>query len=161
MIQRIQTIYLSGVVFLCALMFVFTFGEIQSSAGTYILDAIGLHHHENGSVTEMLTTLQRMILTIFVAVVFIVAMVSVFMFRRRQTQIILCKFNILLLAGLIFAVSYYLDKGLSIVTSLAPGAEVNYKAGIAFPIVSIILTFLASRAIKKDIELIRSADRVR
>ena len=161
MIQRIQTVYLAGVVILCALMVVFPFGEIQASGSTYVLDALGLHHHENGSVTEMLTTFQKLIITLLVIVVLVVALVSVFMFRKRSTQIILCKLNILLLAGLIFTVSYYLDKGLSMIAAFAPEAEVNYKAGIAFPMASIVLTFLASKAIKKDEELVRAADRVR
>ena len=161
MIQRIQTVYLSGVVILCTLMFVFPFGEIQVSGSTYILDALGLHHYENGSVTEMLTTLQKLIITLLVIVVLVVALVSVFMFRKRSTQITLCKLNILLLAGLIFTVSYYLDKGLSMIAAFDPESEINYKVGIAFPMVSIILTFLASRAIKKDEQLVRAADRVR
>jgi len=161
MIQRIQTVYLSGVVILCALMFVFPFGEIQLSAGTYVLDAMGLHHHEDTSITEMLTTFQKLTLTVFVIVVLIIALICIFMFKKRTRQITLCKLNILLFAGLIFTVSYYLDKGLSMLAAFAPEAEVKYGVSIAFPIVSIILTFLASRAIKKDEQLVRAADRVR
>ena len=161
MIQRIQSIYLLGVIILCVLMFVFPFGEIQLTASTYVLDALGLHHHDDTSITEMLTTLQKLTLTVFVLVVLVVALISIFKFRKRSTQITLCKLNILLLAGLIFTVSYYLDKGLSMVSAFAPEAEVKYGVSIAFPIVSIILTFLASRAIKKDEELVRAADRVR
>ena len=161
MIQRIQTIYLSGAVIFCALMFFFPFGEIQSPQNTYVLDAYGLHHHDNGTLTEMLTIFQKLIITALVTAVAIVALVSVFMFRKRSLQIILCKLNILLLAGLIFAVFYCLDKGSSMITAFVPVAEVSYNAGIAFPIVSIVLTFLASRAIKKDEELVRAADRIR
>jgi hypothetical protein len=39
--------------------------------------------------------------------------------------------------------------------------EVRYKLGAILPIVSVILVFLATRAIKKDEDLVRSADRIR
>jgi hypothetical protein len=41
------------------------------------------------------------------------------------------------------------------------GKEVSYKEGAYLPLIQIILVFLAQRSIKKDEELVRSADRLR
>jgi len=40
-------------------------------------------------------------------------------------------------------------------------SEIIYELGSFLPIIAAVFTFLASRSIKKDEDLIRSADRIR
>jgi hypothetical protein len=48
-------------------------------------------------------------------------------------------------------------------TTLVPGVElpIKYQAGAWMSVLLIVFTFLANRYIKKDEDLVRSADRIR
>ncbi|MFH1319470.1 MAG: DUF4293 domain-containing protein [Bacteroidota bacterium] len=160
MIQRIQTVYLFGVVVLCALIFVFPFGEITAGSSVYVFNATGVHLHAENSTTKLMS---MVLVTIISIAALAIALISILFFKKRLTQIMLCQFNILLLAGLIVAVFYYFDEGQSMLASFNKDVTVSYDYDVAIflPMISIILTFLASRAIKKDEKLIRSVDRIR
>ena len=65
----------------------------------------------------------------------------------------------ILLDGIFVAVVFYLSD--SIGKEYNSNASPMYLAGTYFPILQIILLLMALRGIKKDEELVRSADRIR
>ncbi len=85
-------------------------------------------------------------------IVGVIALASIFLYKRRKHQIKHCWFMIFLLVILIAFINF-------IIRFINPND--HFSIGAFLPIASILLCFLAKRAIKKDDELVRSADRLR
>ena len=153
MIQRIQTLYLLAVV---ALMSVTLFAPIATftvGETTFTLSAFSL---SGGNQSQ--STLWMGILLVVSTVL---PLVTIFLFKRRQLQVRLCGAEVVLLLGaLVFLGIYYwlsVDKAFD-------GVEIMHKQfgwAAPMPLVSIVLTYLAGRAIFKDEILVRSLDRIR
>ena len=143
MIQRIQTVYLllasivSGV-----LIFVFNLWESLKSS-IYALDFLDSDSY-----------VLKLIPVLFLASA-ILAFVAIFIFKNRKLQFVIGRLTILInliLLGLLIYLSLTL-----------PGeAAVSEKGiGMFIPILAILLIVLANKAIKKDEDLVKSADRLR
>lgn len=84
------------------------------------------------------------------------ALITIFLFKKRFLQIRLIIFNIVLMAGyygMLFIYLWQYGKSLS--------AKLFVEIPSAFPLVCIILNILAIRAIARDEALIRSLNRLR
>jgi len=147
MIQRIQTIYLLISAILVGLLFAFPYAEIVRDGATYLLNFKGVlldgKLQENG-------------LAIPILIVVILAMhgFAIFSYKTRIKQIriiIISMFLIMCLSGLFLFFTYY---------SMS-GAQISLKMSMVFPLIAMILDYLAIRAIGKDEALIRSLDRIR
>ena len=143
MIQRIQTIYLllasivSGV-----LIFVFNLWESLKNS-IYALDFLDSDSY-----------ILKLIPVLFLASA-ILAFIAIFIFKNRKLQFVIGRLTILInliLLGLLIYLSLTL-----------PGeAAVSEKGiGMFIPILAILLIVLANKAIKKDEDLVKSADRLR
>ena len=153
MIQRIQTLYLFIAFVLMLLLFFFPLAEILSGEGQlYAFRFDGLYYA--GHETVYIQTVPTIILlSVIVAITFI----SIFLYRRRVTQMRINFFNMLLMLGYVGLVYFYVqDFSKSLEAEL-----VRYKVFDAFPFVGAIFSYLAIRAIGKDEALIRSIDRIR
>lgn len=82
----------------------------------------------------------------------VVSVVTILMYKNRGLQITLCRVILACLVGIMGLATYY--------AWAAIGSDVPY-IGTVFPIVAMISTFLAMRAIRADERLIRSMDRLR
>jgi hypothetical protein len=84
-------------------------------------------------------------------------LVTVFQFNNRKKQLRLARVMIMLIFALItmMLTSAYKTVNAEGVMNIVTGMAV------AFPSIAIVLTALAARAIKKDEELVKSADRLR
>ncbi len=102
---------------------------------------------------EIPDTLSLVILTALIA---IIALFSVFLFKKRVLQMRLSMINIFLMIGQLGLIYYF-------IYAIADKFDFayNFKIAIVFPIVGIILTILAYRAIRRDELLVRSMDRIR
>ena len=143
MIQRIQTIYLLiASVVSGGLIFVFNLWKTLKN-NVFTLD---LFQHES-------------VLLKFIPISFLVSailsIVTIFLFKNRKLQFVIGRIIILINLFLL---------GLLIYQSLSlPGeASVSEKGiGMFLPILVILLIVLANKAIKKDEDLVKSADRLR
>jgi len=79
-----------------------------------------------------------------------IALISIFLFKNRNLQVRLSNLNILIICILVGSVFYFSGQ-----------PTIHYEYGCYFPLAQLILTVLAIRSIKKDEELVRSADRLR
>lgn len=153
MIQRIQSLYLLLVIGLLNFMVFFPISELISSS-TEIVYKLGFTGIK--TETEVNTAFSIVPYSLLVALCLSVALVTLFLFKKRILQIRLTIFNIVLLVGL---------QGLAFYYTNAAGNELDasYSFTILFvaPIVSAILSFLALRGISKDEALIRSLNRLR
>ena len=137
MIQRIQTVYLLiALVILGALPFVFPLFTMSDGKE---------FHFMNDSFYTVLFGLSTSL-----------TLISVMYFKKRQHQFVLNRLTIILNLILL---------GLFVYRSLNLSGEtvqVSEKGiGIFLPIVAIVFLALANRAIKKDEDLVKSADRLR
>ncbi|MDD3079077.1 MAG: DUF4293 domain-containing protein [Paludibacter sp.] len=156
MIQRIQSLYLLLIVILSSVTLFAPVAEMVSSVGAgtaYILDFKGISQVKSTGnvVVESLWAL-----TTISAIIPIVALVTVFMFKKRILQIRLCVFNMVIMAG------YYGMLFLHLwLASAKYHADWHLSYPVIFPLVCIILDILAIRGIGKDEALIKSLNRIR
>ena len=92
------------------------------------------------------------------AVIALVAFITIFLFRNRILQIRFCIFNAILMIGFYALLGYYYWNAQKVA-----GAhfDLNLKIALTFPVVSIILDYLAIRNIGADEALVRSLERLR
>lgn len=144
MLQRIQTVYM----LLCvALMATLCFVPMV----TYTVD---------GTSGELVAFDFWWVGVLF-ALCALLPFVAIWLFKNRMAQVRLLVAEVVLLAGAqIFAVWYAL--GISrMAAAESTVAMSSIKTPTFFPIVCIILVWLAIRAIWKDERLVRSLDRIR
>ncbi len=138
MIQRIQTLYL---LIVATLQTILLFSKQAS-----FITTLGEEEFRVSSLWPM---------AVLIGITVLLAFFCIFIYRRRVIQIRLCVFNALLLLMLQAVVIYMLLRasGLS--------QESRYSFTAIFPIISVVLTYLAIRAIGKDEAMIRALNRIR
>ena len=152
MIQRIQTVYLLLVVILgivLCFMPVLQLVTPEEAATLQIweLSAFGFHA----------VPLQGLWgLTVATVLIPLLALVDIFLYKRRILQARLNIFTVMLCLGYygVLAVYVWLAK-------TALGVDWHLIPWASIPLISMILTLMATRAILKDEALVRAADRIR
>lgn len=150
MIQRIQTLYLLMVVILGTLLCFFSPVQFLMPETT---DYISLLAFDKWPLAVMSVAIPLM------------ALVNIFLFKRRLLQARVNIMNVILCLGyyaLIALYVAYVVKGYEHIgdTTLA-GAEWYLNVWAAIPMVNIVLLMMATRRILKDEALVRAADRLR
>lgn len=136
MIQRIQTIYLFIAFLLSGVLIFF----------------VSLWNNESGKsfyVEEVILAL-----ALFLASA-AVSLITIFLYNNRKLQFVLGRVNILLNFLLLGVFVYW--------SLMVPGEmQISEKGiGIFVPVLTIVFIVLANKAIKKDEDLVKSADRLR
>ncbi len=147
MIQRIQSLYVLISLILIELLLVLPFAEIVDGNTIYQFDKLGISS-EAGQVRNSWP------IAVLICIIALVHLVVIFSFKKRIRQIRMLVFSILLMLGL-FGMFYFFSY------FSFDNAQIGFKIVVAFPLVAIILDYLAIRAIGKDEALIRSVDRIR
>jgi hypothetical protein len=137
MIQRIQTIYL----FLTLL----TVGVLPYIFPLWVLD--------NGKEYFFM---QNQFYVILLGLSTAITVYSIISFKKRQTQFVLNRLNIILNLILLGLFVYH-----SLNISGETPAVSEKGIGMFLPILAIVLLVLANKAIKKDEDLVKSVDRLR
>ena len=153
MLQRIQTVYLLLIVALTIATLFFPLAVLQAGNDLFSFDASGV----STLMGELELIYPTWGLFALVAVIAIVALVTIFLFKRRILQIRLCVFNALLMIGF-YGFFAYLAYNF---TSSFAEMSLQVKFGLAFPLINLILDYLAIRNIGADEALVRSLDRLR
>ena len=150
MIQRIQTLYLLLVVILGTLLCCFAPVQFLMSEGTEYI--------------ALMTFDKWALATISVAIPAL-ALVNIFLFKRRLLQARLNIMNVVLCLGyyaLLALYVAYIVKGYEpIGEQTLAGADWYLNVWAAIPLVNLVLTMMATRRILKDEALVRAADRIR
>lgn len=142
MIQRIQSIYLAIVFTLSAILpLVFKLWD-DSKKKVYALELFS-----DPSIIAKLVP-------VFFLISALLAMFSIFKYKKRQLQFVLGRIIILINLFLL---------GTLIYLSLNIPGEASSEKGIGMfiPVVAILFAVLANKAIKKDEDLVKSVDRLR
>lgn len=160
MIQRIQTVYLLLVVALgISLCFVpvvqFVSPEDAAVVRAWELTAFGMNET---TVNELPAIQLNGLWGLLLASILIpvLALVDIFLYKKRLLQARLNIFSIMLCLGYygVLAIYIYLAK-------MVMGAEWYILPWAAIPLVCMVLTVMATRRILKDEAMVRAADRLR
>ena len=87
-----------------------------------------------------------------------VAVFEIFQFRNRMKQLLLGSVNLLLITATLGAAFYFTSQGEQ---ALNVKLEGKALAGFYLPTLALVLNLLANRFIRRDEQLVRSADRLR
>ena len=142
MIQRLQSIYLLIATILSATPPLFL---LMSKASETIHDS---------NLLEKQNLIGDWVSVLFLASTLITC-ITIFLFKNRKKQILLCQISILINLFLL---------GLLIYLSLVLSGEFNSSKKdieVFIPLFVILLLYLAKKAIKKDEDLVKSVDRLR
>jgi peptidoglycan/LPS O-acetylase OafA/YrhL len=135
MLQRIQTLYLLVAAVCSGVLSLTTYLMVVDGVTELVIDSVSYLILFEGSA--------------------LLSLVSIFLFKSRQTQFVMGRLNIILNLILL---------GLFVFRLLSlPGGTANPEKGIGLflPILSIVFLVLANKAIKKDEALVKSVDRLR
>ena len=147
MIQRIQTVYIFISALLIASLMKLKFADLSVNNEIYTFVAKGIFNGE-----ELI--INGLAILIFIPIIALLHFIVIFLYKKRILQIRILVFSSVLLLGLFGLFFYYTYAGIS-------GAKVAFKIPVVFPIVAVILDYLAIRGIGKDEALVRSLNRIR
>jgi hypothetical protein len=147
MIQRIQTVFLIISTILLGLLFLMPYAELAKDGMIYLFNYSGISL--DGALKY-----NGYALAILIGILVILHPVIILNYKNRNLQIRLLVLSILLMLGLFGLFFFFIHFAIG-------DAQVSYKVSVFFPLIAIILDYLAIRAIGKDEALIRSIDRIR
>lgn len=164
MVQRVQTLFLLGVIICMALVIVFPIWEKTNPETGFkcTLDAFYWQEYQQNksdrTTWELTFTKPTFYLAGIGAIICLIALYSIFQFKKRTMQVKLGALNAFLLMAYIATATYFIYQGEN-----KMGMEIRgiFKPGYFLPLGAMILNSMANRFIKKDEDLVRSVDRIR
>jgi hypothetical protein len=151
MIQRIQTLFLLVVAVLSGFMLTGDLLIMDSGSGTLFTIGFQGLGEEGGKIIQRLWPLSFLL-----ALVPLLALVAIFLYRKRSTQMRVTMITLLLSLGTLFLGAFYV-----IMFDRKIDVTIIWKIKVVFPLVSAILAWLAYRAILRDDLMVKSYDRLR
>jgi len=155
MLQRIQTLYLLAIVVLSGFVIFSPLADLINKVDNIIylvnFNGISLVKSTGNIIESRIWALNSVS-----SVVPIIALITIFSYKNRVKQIRLSVINmIFMLCFYIFLVMYIWPACIRLHT------DWHLRIAAVFPLVNIILTYLAIGAIGKDEKLVKSLDRLR
>lgn len=151
MLQRIQTIYLFLSSILLVLMLFMPIMDFNS--GEYAFNTLKITQLPETDANYSLTAIPIFIL---ISISTVITIFSIFLFKKRPLQMRFTVFSIILLVSFYLMIAYY--RFIAIDFEIV---STSYSIGLIIPLIASILNFMANRRIKKDEDLVKSADRIR
>ena len=153
MIQRIQTVYLLLTVILTALLFFMPVASLtipnEFSYQFYTTKVIQAGEPEVFIAYNWMSMILNILITVL-------SILIIFLYKKRFLQLRLCVVNIILLTGMLVLMWMQVR---NMTTELH--ADRQWGFSLCFPLIDIILNWLALRGIIRDISLLKSYDRIR
>ncbi len=162
MIQRIQTLFLLGVIICMSMVAVFPIWEKSNTETKYTLDAFYWQEYHLNKMDsdkwDLVVNQQVFYLIGLSAIVCLIALYAIFQFNNRILQIKLGAINAFLMMAYIATATYFIYQGENKMELEIRGI---FKPGYFIPLGGMMLNSMANRFIKKDENLVRSVDRIR
>ncbi len=166
MLQRVQTIFMTIAAVAMILMLFFPIWEksdqqFDADQREYaIMDAFQLEYKQIDKEANevMLGTQTTFILSVGAIAAALVMMFSITRYKNRMTQVKLNALFSLLTAATLVGTYLYTSKANALFDPTVPG---TFLIGFYLPIAAMLNNFLANRFIRKDEQLVKSADRIR
>lgn len=127
------------------------FNEVDTfSDKTYIFNLAGFYTTD----VEETTYQNQYSIMLFGILICAINLIIILLYKRRLLQLRFCIYNILFLVGL-FGIIFF------IVYNIPNVQSVSFHLPIVFPVISVILHYLAFRNIRKDEMMVQSLNRLR
>ncbi len=162
MIQRIQSVYLFLAFVMGILIFFFPIASFVTENAYFDFFICHIKDTSPNPFPEMKTAAHQfpwfytIPLAILQLIVSLLIVFTLFQYKKRPLQIkinyLTILLNVMLVGGIFYASS---------LIETQTGVVADYGFGGIFPLLSIVLVFLANSGVKKDEKLVRSADRLR
>jgi hypothetical protein len=135
------------------------FIDLITPAGTYQMNCMGINLSTPSEIiaeTAVIASSQNYIVAILAALIVVMSVIAIFLFKNRMKQMLVCKINIL------FYITLYVVMGLLIYNNYTLLGATTFKTTtfIVFPICSLITNGLAISAINKDEQMVRDSERM-
>ncbi len=166
MIQRIQSIYLLLVAAVMAATTLFPLVEFSTGGEVYQLLSYGLRAEgamvEAGDAVANSMSVSRLSVCVGVlcAASALLPFITIFLFKKRRVQIRLAFAEFVLLVGAILFLVYAIWSTREVFVSSGAVTWRLTMVGV-FPLIALILNWMALRRIIRDEALVRSLDRIR
>jgi len=152
MIQRIQSIFLLASLCFLVPMFFVPIAELIYETGEILnFNFTGFYLTEAGVTTRIDNQYSIMFFGILICAL---NLIIIFLYKHRVLQTRLCMYNMLLLAGL-------MGVTLFVLYSVQNVQSVLFSLPAVFPVISIILHYMAFRSIRKDELMVMALSRLR
>ena len=161
MIQRIQTIYFIAIIIICATLCSGSVIKVTETSVTGVNSehTLNLFYYtlfENGTLVK--SELQYILIAI-VSIIIALTITIIFSFKDRLKQLKLGKVNYIIMLVLVLAV---FAKAMTTIPTFTFAKLFPYSAiGMMLIVFLFYLNWRALRLVKKDEELVKSADRIR
>ncbi len=156
MLQRIQSVYLF-IVFIFAVLFgVLPLAYFPVDAPEMPLRLLQYRVFMD-AFAEMYGQWLGGVLIVLFSAIMLITVYTTFQYKNRLHQIAMGKLNILLHVVLIMATFFFLDT----IRGQVDATDFSYGPAVIFPVISLIFILLSNKAIRKDENLVRAADRLR
>jgi hypothetical protein len=152
MLQRPQTLFLLGVFILSLLLLTGSMALFTQDGNEFVLKHSGLFE-SSGEKLDVTTWP----LTLFLILVGLLSFLNIFFYRHRVRQMRIAVFLILLNAGLVGMMFFYV----AVAKLQLEGALVLHQWRFVIPPVNIILLYFAFRRIRRDELMVKAFDRIR
>jgi hypothetical protein len=155
MVQRIQTLFLLIAFLLVGSLFFMPFVNLLGMNNEfYELSITGVNKIDAEGQSVVTNT---MALSILVGAINVLLLLTIFLFKNRVLQMRLCIYNMLLLVGSLVLGFYFFKQ----ISQQVETPNHTFTVAVTFPLLAIILIYLAFRNIRRDELLVRSVDRIR
>ena len=162
MIQRRQTIFMLLAAIISALLFFMPLASFNADGEVMRFTIFGIQNPIETITLSKSYTWPLIVLTVLMTVL---PLYTIFRYKKRELQVKLCHLNMLLNIVFIGVMFLYYDGDIQEIIKAVEGdsytLDVAYFIGMVLPLVNLVLEILAIRGIKKDIELLKSVDRLR
>lgn len=155
MIQRIQSLYLFMTSVISIIFLKGVYLTFFDKSGTHLnLAMTGLYRIAENGALEQIGVLW--FITIPGLIIPALSMITVFMYKRRDLQLILVRILMLFVIAFLAASIIYI---IFIIARFETNIDNWYK--LLIPVIQLVLVILAFRGVKKDDDLVKSYDRLR
>ena len=154
MIQRIQSLYLLFAAIFMAIFAFTPYMTLTTPDASYQLTTTGLETIASEDAVTVST--QNYTLAILSLLTALLSVITIFLFKNRKTQLLVCRINILLYITVYIVMILY---GYITYTDLHPTsfATTTY---VVFPVCAIIVNSLAISGIQKDERMVKDSERM-
>lgn len=155
MLQRVQTIWLFLATAVIFCLFLFPYLQVVNPDGTLRAVKVGgIQESIGGQIVQTETFLG---LTIATVILGLIPFITIFLYKNRKRQMILCYLSI---AGILGFSFWLVQTAKEVLGNITLRTE-NYGLGVILPSLAVLFIILALRGIRHDEKMIKSADRLR
>lgn len=161
MIQRLQSLYLFAISLLSMLMLATNMGMIDGKGNAsdlikqYAIGAFSNTFYYTAETAAHLPDFTRIVCFLLMG---IYAIMILFMYKNLKQQFKFARLNYILISLSLFGIYFSVFKA---TIGLYGNSTQHYSMGLFLPLLALVFNFFACRGIKRDIDLIGSADRLR